>query len=118
MPKAALKAALSRGLRRKCPHCGKGRLFSGYLKQVEHCAECGEALGAIKAEDGPAWLTILVVGHLLAPMLLIIIPNTLWPDWWKVVLLPLLALLLSMGIMPHAKGVFIAVLWRMQFNRD
>ena len=42
----------------KCPNCGAGALFRSYLKQVDHCAVCGESYGKIHADDGPPWLTI------------------------------------------------------------
>src|SRR5471032_3650243 len=62
----------------RCPNCGEGRLFASYLKPVERCSVCGEPLGHIRADDGPAWLTILLVGHILAPFLLAVAPNTDW----------------------------------------
>ena len=49
------------------PALRRGDLFKSYLKQVEACPACGEAWSEVRADDGPAWLTILIVGHLLAP---------------------------------------------------
>ena len=57
--------ALWRGLRMKCPACGQGEVFRAYLKPVDVCAACGEPLGQVPSEDGPAWLTVLG----LAPVL-------------------------------------------------
>ncbi len=99
---------------RRCPNCGEGRLFSHYLKQVEHCAVCNEAWGHIRADDGPAWLTILVVGHILAPFMLEMIPGSTWPEWMVMTLWPLLALVLIFALLPFAKGLFIGMVWRMQ----
>ena len=49
------------------------------------CPNCGEALGHIHADDGPAWLTILLVGRILSPFLLSVVPGLVWPDWviWR-----------------------------------
>jgi len=63
---------MARGFARRCPKCGRGRLLKGYLKVVDHCAECGEDFRPQRADDGPAWLTMLIVGHLMAPALHIV----------------------------------------------
>src|SRR5215510_4425048 len=67
-PKRDVWLAVKRGLRLCCPNCGKGRLLSGYLRQAEGCSHCGERTGDIRADDGPAWATILLVGHLVSPI--------------------------------------------------
>ena len=101
-----------RGLIGRCPHCGKGRLFRRYLKPVSNCSYCQEAYGHIRADDGPAWLTIVVVGHILAPILLVTVPNSSWPDWVSMLVWPLLAFLIALIILPRAKGLFISLIWR------
>jgi len=106
---------IGRSLIGRCPNCGKGRLFKSYLKQVENCSECGEDLGHIQADDGPSWLTILVVGHIIAPAMLISSSNNIWPDWIYMILWPSLALILTLLILPRAKGIFIAIIWRLEF---
>lgn len=103
-----------RSLRGRCPNCGKGHLFAGYLKQVEHCEVCNEAWGHIRADDGPAWLTILIVGHVLAPFMLAIIPGSTWPDWVSMTLWPSVALILMLSVLPMAKGLFLGIIWRNQ----
>ncbi len=107
-----LSRILTRAFFRRCPNCGDGRLFRGYLKPVERCAACGEPYGHIRADDGPAWLTILVVGHILAPLLLTIEKEAPWPEWVSMIGWPALALVLMALILPRAKGVFIAIIWR------
>ncbi len=101
-----------RGIIGRCPHCGEGKLFSRYLKQVEHCSMCDENLGNIRADDGPAWLTIMLVGHIVAPLLLTIIPNTTWPDWLSMMVWTSFAFVLALLVLPRAKGIFIGILWR------
>lgn len=95
----------------RCPRCGVGHLFNGYLKPVASCAACGEPLGHIRAEDGPAWLTILLVGHILAPFILAFGSNN-WPDWAGMIVWAAAALVLSLLLLPRAKGFFIGVIWR------
>lgn len=96
----------------RCPRCGHGKLFKSYLKQVEQCGACGENLGHIRADDGPAWLTILLTGHILAPLILAFEPNTNWPQWVSMIVWPLTALILAMLTLPRSKGIFIGLIWR------
>ena len=104
---AVLRAGFGR-----CPRCGKGRLFTSYLKPVACCSVCGESYGHIRADDGPAWLTIVIVGHILGVTLLAVVPDSDWPDWVSLMVWPGLAFLLAMIILPRAKGLFIALIWR------
>ncbi len=101
-----------RGIIGRCPHCGEGKLFSGYLKQVDNCSICNENIGSIRADDGPAWLTMIVVGHILAPLMLAIVPNSTLQDWLAMILWTSLALILAILFLPRAKGIFIGAIWR------
>jgi uncharacterized protein (DUF983 family) len=103
--------AVWRGLKGRCPHCGQGRLLRGYLKIVERCESCGEAYGHIRADDGPAWVTIIVVGHLVVPLALIM-EQQFHPEIWvqEVVWLPVVALL-TLALLPRSKGLVLALLW-------
>jgi uncharacterized protein (DUF983 family) len=95
-----------------CPKCGEGKLFRSYLKPVENCAHCQEQLGHIRADDGPAWLTIVLVSHILAPLMLAFLPGTNWPMWLigLLILVPTVALMLL--LLPYCKGLFIGMIWR------
>lgn len=101
-----------RALRGCCPQCGQGKLFRSYLKQVDHCAVCQESFGQIRADDGPAWLTILLVGHIIVPFVVEVERDSTWPMWVPMLLWPALALILSLLILPLAKALFITILWR------
>ncbi len=112
-----LGQVVGRGLMTHCPKCGKGRLLKGYLKQVGSCGACSEEFGHIKADDGPAWLTIIVVGHILAPVMLWVVPNSTWPDWVSIVVWPSVALVMSLLMLPSMKGLFIALIWKSRSSR-
>ena len=108
-----LKAAW-RGVCGRCPDCGEGRLFQGYLKQVDACAACGNPWRDIRADDAPPWLTILIVGHLMAPLILHMVRSDALPYWLIAISLVSLALILCLLILPRAKGLFIAVIWALR----
>ena len=111
-----LKPALLRGFRRTCPHCGSGPLLKGYLKLREQCVTCGEDLSHAKADDGPAYLTILLVGHLMAPFM----------HWTFVAFRPepiVMATIfctacvgLSLYLLPRIKGMIVGFQWAKRMN--
>lgn len=109
---------LSRALLCKCPACGKGKLFVSYLKQVSSCSHCNEDLSSIRAEDGPAWLTILIVPHLLMPFFFALDPHLGLPEWGSMALWATLAFVLVLVLLPFSKAIFIAILWRLKFKKS
>ena len=105
------KPALLRGWQRCCPHCGKGALFTGYLTVAPVCTVCGEDFTAQRADDGPAYLTILIVGHVMAPLFL-------WSFFrWQpepVVMISVFTagtVALSLFLLPRLKGALVALQW-------
>jgi uncharacterized protein (DUF983 family) len=107
-----LRKAAERGALGRCPCCGKGQLFRRYLKQVENCADCGEAFGALRADDAAPWLTIIVVGHIFLPLAFMIDLTTLMPVWAEIVLWCAFFAGLSAVMLPRAKGIMLGILWQ------
>ena len=100
-----------RGLHRRCPNCGEGRLFAGYLKVEPVCAACGHETGRYRADDGPAYFTILIVGHLVVAPLLCFSFIWTWPPAAVLALtLPLVAAI-TLVLLPLVKGAFIGMQW-------
>ncbi len=106
-----MKPAMLRGWRRLCPNCGSAPMMGGYLKVRDACPSCGEALHHHRADDGPAYLAILIVGHLMAPLLLA--SFTLWrPD--PLVLTVVFSagcVALSLWLLPRLKGTIVGIQW-------
>ena len=63
-------ALLARGSRKTCSQCGKGPLLTGDLKPQASCSACKEDFSHISADDGPAWLALLIVGNAVVPLML------------------------------------------------
>jgi uncharacterized protein (DUF983 family) len=104
-------SAILRGARQRCPNCGRGHLFRAYLKPVEVCSECAEPFGHIRADDGPAWLTILITGHVVVGIALAVEMIAPLPLWLSAVVFSAAALLMSLALLPKAKGIFIGSIW-------
>ena len=103
--------AVWRGWRRRCPSCGRGRLMAGYLKVRDSCAVCGSEMHHHRADDGPAYLTILIVGHLMAPLILWYC-STFRPE--PLVLAAIFSagcVALSLWLLPRFKGLMIGFQW-------
>lgn len=105
--------AVMHGIVLRCPQCGQGKLFKSYLKQNVACAHCHQDLQQFRADDGPAWLTILLTGHIVVPLLVYIVSHDIMPYWAQIVLMFSLTTLLVFGLLPSCKGAFIAVLWKL-----
>jgi uncharacterized protein (DUF983 family) len=104
-------AAMLRGLRCTCPRCGSGRLFGRWLKPVDRCAACGMDWTPQRADDFPAYIAIIVTGHLLAPLMIALAKDfDLSPLGLAAVLFPT-AIALMLGLLQPAKGLVIALQW-------
>ena len=97
---------VKRGLRNRCPCCGEGRVFAGYLKVVPECEVCGAPLGALRSDDAPPYFTIFLVGHLLVPLMLMVEHDYQPPIWLHMVVwLPLFTAACMLLLRPIKGGV-------------
>jgi uncharacterized protein (DUF983 family) len=109
--KPSTQNALIRGALGRCPRCGQGRLLHHYLKIVDHCSACGEPYGHFRADDAAPWLTILVVGHLTVPVILVVEESVQLPLWQALSIYVPTIVLLTLGLLPRCKGIILALLW-------
>lgn len=111
--KPSLGRSLSRGLRRKCPCCGQSSSFRGYLKVVDECPTCHTPLGLYPCDDGPAYITMIIIGHvIIAPLFMMNFIFTVSPQILVPVLLGSISLM-TLLILPIIKGAFLALLWHL-----
>lgn len=106
-----LKTAAKRGILGRCPSCGRGKLFKSYLKQVDHCDSCHADFTTIRADDGPAWLTLFLAGHIIVPLSIYLLIEAKLSDG---ILFPSMfaaMVLLCLTLLPLTKGLFIALIW-------
>lgn len=106
-----MKTALLRGLRRRCPNCGEGHMFTGYLKVTDRCPSCQEELSHHRADDGPAYLTILIVGHLMAPTILWVFEKFRPEPLVLATIFTVGCVALSLYLLPRMKGLIVAIQW-------
>jgi uncharacterized protein (DUF983 family) len=108
------QTALYRGALERCPRCGEGKLFRRYLKIVDHCEACGESYGHLRTDDAAPWLTILIVGHLVIPFVLIMEQAMKPPlEIMFAIWLPI-TIALTLLLLPRCKGFIAALMWSMK----
>jgi uncharacterized protein (DUF983 family) len=102
---------LMRGLRGRCPACGEGHMFRKFLKVADECPACGEELHHHRADDFPAYLDIVIVGHILVPILLAVETAYAPPMWLSMTLWPAIALVATLALLQPIKGGVVAIQW-------
>ena len=106
-----VKQAMFRGWRRRCPNCGDGPMLRGYLKVRDDCPVCGEDLHHHRADDGPAYLTILIGGHLMAPLIHIAFTQYRPEPLVLASIFSVGCVALSLYLLPRLKGVIVGIPW-------
>jgi uncharacterized protein (DUF983 family) len=108
--------AMLRGARLRCPACGTGKLFSGFVKVNHTCAYCGEALHHQRADDAPAYFTIFIVGH-------VAVGGVLWMEraympspWLQAAVWLTVAVAMSLLLLPPIKGILIGLQWALRMH--
>lgn len=108
--------SIKRGLAHRCPSCGKGDIYGRYLKVRPSCETCGHDLARYPADDGPAYLTILLIGHLIVG------PALFFPVVWETP--PQISLPIILGVLtvvtllalPRVKGGWIGLMYALQVS--
>ena len=102
---------LKRGFMGSCPKCGKTKLFKSYLKQVDICKVCETEWINVRADDAPAWASMLISGHFIAPFFYLIAFKLDLPDWIRTLVLIVIGVIICLFVLPRVKGFFIALIW-------
>jgi uncharacterized protein (DUF983 family) len=110
--------AIGRGILGRCPSCGQSHLFNGYLRVVPECSNCHAPLGLARADDAPPYFTILLVGHIVVPLILITQREANPPSWLlSVIFLPLTAIL-ALGLLRPVKGGTVGLMLRLNMLKS
>jgi uncharacterized protein (DUF983 family) len=105
------RGAILLGLKGRCPSCGHAPLFARYLKPVAACPACGQDWTAQRADDLPAYLVILILGHLIVPL---VVEVNRWFDpstLFQMIFWPAITTVLALLMLQPVKGAVIALQW-------
>jgi len=106
-----LQQSLLRGAMLKCPACGQGSLFRRYLKVADNCSHCGEALHHHRADDAPAYFTIVIIGHVIVSLVLSVEMAYSPPLWLHAAIWLPLTVLLALACLAPIKGCLVSLQW-------
>ena len=108
--------AMKRGFRSRCPRCGQGKLFRAYLKVDNNCSVCGLDFTPHRADDLPAYLVIVIVGHLLVPIILWIETDYSPPVWLQLSIYLPFTLIASLLLLQPVKGAVVGMQWALRMH--
>lgn len=115
-PRRDLKQAMLRGLRGRCPACGEGKLFRAYLKTNDVCPACGLELHHHRADDFPAYLVIVIVGHIVVPLVVAVEQNFSPPYLVHLAVWLPLTLGMSLALLQPVKGAIVGLQWAFRMH--
>ena len=103
--------AMKRGFRNRCPNCGQAALFRAFLKPVDRCPSCGEEMHHHRADDLPAYLVALIVGHVMVGGWLM--TETLWhlSSWQHIAIWSPATVVAALLLLQPVKGAVIGLQW-------
>jgi uncharacterized protein (DUF983 family) len=115
-PKRDVWQAMARGFRGRCPRCGEGKLFRAFLKVADACSACGQNFSHHRADDLPAYLVIVIVGHIVVPVVLMIETNYSPPVALQLAVYLPITFLASLALLQPVKGAVVGLQWAFQMH--
>ena len=110
-PARPVWTAMKRGFFGRCPHCGEGKLFRAFVKPVDKCAVCGEEMFHHRADDLPAYLDIVIVGHVVLGGFMAVEMTSNWSMWQHLTVWVPVTLILALALLQPIKGAVIGLQW-------
>ncbi len=108
---SGLRWAILRGVKGKCPRCGAEKLFPRFLKPMAACSHCGQDWSHQRADDFPAYISIFITGHVLAPLIIRLARDTDLSSGAMLAIIIPLASVMMVGLLQPAKGAVMAMQW-------
>jgi len=109
-------AAMKRGVRGRCPRCGEGKLFRAFLKVDNACSVCSQDFTPHRADDLPAYLVIIIVGHIVVPLALMIETEFSPPVVLQLAVYVPLTLVISLVLLQPVKGAVVGLQWALRMH--
>jgi uncharacterized protein (DUF983 family) len=108
--------SIKRGFRGRCPRCGEGKLFRAFLKVDNACSVCGLDFTPHRADDLPAYLVIVIVGHVVVPLALMIETNYSPPVALQLAIYLPLTFVASLALLQPVKGAVVGMQWALRMH--
>lgn len=115
-PARPLFNAMWNGFRGKCPKCGEGKLFSSFLKIAPACEHCGEEFHHHRADDLPAYLVVVIVGHIMVGAVMGFTEVTTLSTWQILAIWGPATVLMAVGLLRPVKGAVVGLQWALYMH--
>ncbi|AHM02509.1 zinc-finger protein [Roseibacterium elongatum DSM 19469] len=103
--------AIAKAMRGRCPSCGEGAIYDSYLKLTPSCPSCGEDLSHARADDGPAYLSILVTAKVMGTLMLLTYETWQPPAAVLAVTFSIGVVAMALYLLPRFKGMILGIQW-------
>ena len=108
---ATIWPAILRAARGLCPRCGEAGIFRKWLKPKDHCPACMLDMREQRADDFTAYIAIFITGHLLAPVLIMLMTDFALSAMAVIAIIIPLAVAMLLALLQPSKGAVIAMQW-------
>lgn len=112
----SLMRSMGRGFMGRCPHCGNGKLFGRFLKVAESCNVCGEQYHHHRADDLPAYLVIVIVGHAVVGAFLGMDSIFHLSTWQHLAIWAPITLVSCIALLQPTKGAVVGLQWALRMH--
>ena len=108
--------AVKRGMMCKCPNCGQGRLFASFVKTVDRCDVCHEEIFHHRADDLPAYLVMVVIGHIVVGAFMAIEANSTMSMWQHLAIWVPVTIGSALAMLRPTKGAVVGIQWALYMH--
>ncbi|MVA98922.1 DUF983 domain-containing protein [Nitratireductor sp. CAU 1489] len=108
--------AMKRGFLGRCPHCGQGRLFATFIRTAESCNVCGEEFHHHRADDLPAYLVMVIVGHVIVGAFMGIEAATTLSTWQHLAIWVPITIVSALALLQPTKGAVVGLQWALRMH--
>ncbi|MCX8569345.1 DUF983 domain-containing protein [Aminobacter sp. MET-1] len=108
--------AIKRGLMGKCPHCGEGRLFASFVKTADRCEVCHEEIFHHRADDLPAYLVVVIVGHIVVGAFMAVEASSTLSMWQHLAIWVPLTIISALALLRPIKGAVVGMQWALYMH--
>ncbi len=108
--------SMKRGLFGKCPNCGEGKLFASFVKTVDRCSVCGEEMFHHRADDLPAYLVVVIVGHIVVGAFMAAEATTTLSTWQHLAIWVPLTIISALALLQPTKGAVVGMQWALYMH--
>jgi uncharacterized protein (DUF983 family) len=108
--------SIKRGLLNRCPRCGRGRMFTRFLKVADQCPSCGEDLHHHRADDLPPYIVVMIVGHVMLGAFMMTDMIVALSNWQHLAIWIPLTIAATLALMQPVKGGVVGLQWALRMH--